>query len=234
MTKSVAELEKMLQEQLGATWSVSGLSSVKAKKNYSLYEIYVLTLVLEAATQLGAHEIEFLVWNARTKKSSLTKNPDFKTGPHNIYTDKDVYAKFLLPKRRVPLEVHLGVYCQGKSGVGHECDICVIKESAANSCRTHKKQPHHTDLVLAIESKYYTQSIRVALSREFIGLGRDLTIPYKHNIVTVNPLIVPDGVSLLNRHNINHHQRLVPELTRNRTPEINALIDRFKNILHSY
>jgi hypothetical protein len=222
-----SELEKMLQEQISATWTKSGLG-LKASKDFSLYEIFVFTLVLEAAEELGAKPI-YKKWSG-TKVIEINE-PRFITGPHTLFMDGDVFAEFRIPSRKVSYEVHLGVYYEGKSGILHECDVSVISERKATKYRRLKQNPKHRDLIAGIECKYYSQHIDIGMVREFLGLSRDLTVHAKGNLYIVNPPIVKDGDALLRRHKLTSQPSIVPTLKASRPPKVVALIDKFKTIL---
>ncbi|MCC6567533.1 MAG: hypothetical protein IT298_17385 [Chloroflexi bacterium] len=229
---SITQLEEILRDRIGHTWDTSVLTSAKAKTDYSLYELFVFTLVLEAAEELGAPPAVFKTLSGGS--AVVTSAPDFKTGPHDLWSDGDVWADLTLPGRRMPFEVHIGVCVEGKSGVPHECDVSVLRARTAERCRTSKITPKSHELVIAAECKYYAQRIGIGMAREFLGLRYDLTVPSVANHVAVNSPFVTDAQRLLYRHRVLGHDSLVPKLKSGRTPQIESLIDQCKVALQNY
>jgi len=79
-----------------------------------------------------------------------------------------------------PLEAHIGVRVQGKSGILHECDVLVLPVAEAELSRANEVAPRGTRSLIAIECKYYTGYLSLQLARGFHGLHADLGVknPY--------------------------------------------------------
>ena len=84
------------------------------------------------------------------------------------------HAELHFPSAPV-LEAHVGIYVSGKSKVNHECDVAVLDQDEANTCRGQSVHPRSSKVLLAIECKYYlSSSLGVDLGRYFLGLIDDI------------------------------------------------------------
>ncbi len=72
------------------------------------------------------------------------------------------------------LEVHLGVYVTGSSGVLHECDVLVLPAEEAALSRAQGIAPRGSQSVLIVECKYYVSNLGIGLARNFEGLRADI------------------------------------------------------------
>jgi hypothetical protein len=63
---------------------------------------------------------------------------------------------------------------QGKSRVPHECDVVVLPSSEADTYRSTNAHPRHSSIVIAAECKYYYSNLPFRLSREFLGLCKEM------------------------------------------------------------
>jgi hypothetical protein len=135
-----------------------------------IFEAYVFSLALEAARIEGAH-ISFRDVYGRTP-SIFT----FRTSPGYIFSTTQPYTHAVIdfPGRPI-LEAHIGVRVAGSSGVLHECDVAVLYQSEAATCRLNRVSPRSSKLIMGIECKFYSSTIPLGLARSFIGLGLDLS-----------------------------------------------------------
>ncbi len=59
------------------------------------------------------------------------------------------------------------------SHVMRECDVAVIEQSEAETCRRQQVPPRSHKVILAVECKFYSTPLHLHLAREFIGLTSD-------------------------------------------------------------
>lgn len=73
----------------------------------------------------------------------------------------------------------MSVRVAGRSKVLHECDVCVLHQDEAETCRNaHPPQPdpRSSKVIIAIECKFYGNPLGLGLGRAFIGLTADLSV----------------------------------------------------------
>lgn len=153
-----------------------------ASAGNDLYEAYVWTLVLEAARRQGA-TIRLV-----TRSGTLATNFYFRTAPSSIFSNLHDYCHTELRFPRAPvLEAHVGIYVSGKSKVNHECDVAVLDQDEAITCRDENVHPRSSKVLLAIECKYYlSSSLGVDLGRSFLGLIDDIYTDGRFFVSTQN------------------------------------------------
>jgi hypothetical protein len=136
-----------------------------------IYEGYAFGLVLRAATASGANIVY------RDRDGNKVSNLLFRTSPGMLYSKVHAYthAELSFPDCP-PLEVHVGVRVQGRSGVLHECDVLVLPISEAELSREREVAPRGSRSLIAIECKYYSSYIALHLARGFHGLHADLGV----------------------------------------------------------
>ena len=153
-----------------------------ASAGNDLYEAYVWTLVLEAARKQGA-TIQLM-----TRSGNPATHFHFRTSPTSIFSTLYDYchAELRFPLAPV-LEAHVGIYVSGKSKVNHECDVAVVDQEEANTCRDQNVHPRSSKVLLAIECKYYlSSSLGVDLGRSFLGLIDDIYTDGRFFVSTQN------------------------------------------------
>ena len=151
--------------------SMAASASLSAASTGSdLYEAYVWTLVLEAARREGA------TIRLMTRSGNLATHFHFRTSPTSIFSTLHDYCHAELHFPLAPvLEAHVGIYVSGKSKVNHECDVAILDQGEANTCRDQCVHPRSSKVLLAIECKYYlSSSLGVDLGRSFLGLIDDI------------------------------------------------------------
>lgn len=161
------ELLNELRMALGAAVQPS-LSAASAASD--LFEAYVLTLVLRAAEAEGATVSYF------TPTGVAAQAFVFRTSPGYIWSTTQPYTYAVLRFAGMePLEAHVGVRVAGKSGVLHEFDVCVIRQSEAETARQNRVHPRSAKVVIGVECKFYTTGLGLGLARAFIGLSSDVS-----------------------------------------------------------
>jgi len=135
-----------------------------------LFEAYVFTLLVRAAQTEGA------TVTYRSPNGSVATTFVFRTSPGYIWSTARPYTYAVLEFPQCEaLEAHLGVRVAGKSGVLHEFDVCVIRQSEADTARQNQVHPRSAKCVIGVECKFYTTPLMLALARAFIGLGTDVS-----------------------------------------------------------
>jgi hypothetical protein len=164
-------IEDDLLNQIAGTFGSAISSSLNTTSDSSdIFEAYVFSLALEAAQTEGA---------TITYRDVLGRIPTdfvFRTSPGYIFstTHNYTHAVILFPSK-APLEAHIGVRVVGKSGVLHECDVAVIEQSEAETCRRRQVPPRSSKVLIAVECKFYSTPLQLHLARAFIGLTVDLS-----------------------------------------------------------
>jgi hypothetical protein len=132
-----------------------------------LYELYIWSLVVDAARAEGA-QVQFRDVHGAIVNSNFV----FRTSPGRIFSKSHPYTHALIIFDSCPrLEAHIGIFVTGKSKVIHECDVAVIYADAATTCRVEEVHPKSTQLLLSAECKFYVQStMGVGLARSYLGL----------------------------------------------------------------
>jgi hypothetical protein len=204
------EIKRMLATiQLGTTFS--------SKSTSDIFEAYVLCLLLKAAQREGA-TIAYEDVKGKTPSSLI-----FRTSPAQIYSDKKPYCHAIIEFANKPLlEAHIGIRVSGKSKVLHECDVAVIFRDEGITCRNHSVPPRHSKLILAVECKFYTDSISLIQARAFIGLSADLKADDCFFVVNTDS---GSAEKLLAHRRNNWEHRIIPRSQN----EVSRLIALFQN-----
>jgi hypothetical protein len=163
----MSDVDDLLNEIRGLVGAVSYHS---ASDVFDVYEGYVFALIVSTASSHGATVTYEDVHGAMA--SGLL----FRTSPGQLYNTNQPYTHAIVEFSGAPaLEVHLGVYVQGTSGVLHECDVLVLPAEEAAISRAQKIAPRGNQCVLVVECKYYvTSQVGIGLARNFEGLRADV------------------------------------------------------------
>lgn len=162
---SLTDLEIAYNKYLKNTVPVS--SSGQAN---DAFEVYALSLVLQAARKEGA-TISFKTVKGTSSPSTLI----FRSSPGRIYSQADDYAFAVINfNNELNFEAHVGVYVEGLAGVVHECDVLVIGAGEGDFCRRNFVHPKKIHTILTAECKFYSGNLGISLGREFLGTTIDL------------------------------------------------------------
>jgi len=101
----------------------------------------------------------------------------FRRAPGNLWAGDFTYARCSFPGSQKELEVHLGVYVAGASGVAHECDVALLDREEAERSRAGFIHPRARGLIGALEAKHYVASPGIGVGRSFLGLAAELGNP---------------------------------------------------------
>jgi len=215
-------LDDLLNQIANTFGSTVSSSLTSASDTSDIFEAYVFCLVLEAAQTEGA----IIIY--RDVIGNTPANFIFRTSPGYIFSTNQNYthAVILFPDK-TPLEVHVGVRVVGKSGVLHECDVAVIEQSEAETCRQKQVPPRSSKVLIAVECKFYSTPLQLHLAREFIGLTTDLSV--------TKPIFVSNSSSdslekLLSGRARAWEHNLVPSAT----VEVMRLRHKFQDAFQTY
>lgn len=212
-----------LLAQIQATLSSAISPSLTTASDTSdIFEAYVFTLVVEAAETEGA---------AITYRDVDGNKPPvfvFRTSPGYIFSRNRAYTHAVIAfSEKLPLEAHVGVRVVGKSGVLHECDVAVIEQAEAETCRQRQVPPRPSKVLVAVECKFYSTPHQLNFARAFIGLTSDLS--------ATQPLFVTNSSSdsleklLSERGRIWEHN-----LTPSASVKVMRLRHKFQNAFQDY
>lgn len=149
--------------------AAGAVSYDSSSKPSDVYEGFIFSLIVATASRHGATVTYEDVHGA--KASNLV----FRTGPGHLYSDSHPFTHAVIEFDGAPaLEVHLGVYVTGASGVLHECDVLVLPAEEAALSRAQGIAPRGSQCVLIVECKYYVSNLGIGLARNFEGLRADI------------------------------------------------------------
>jgi hypothetical protein len=161
------DLLNEIQNTLGPAVSPSLTTSSDAS---DLFEAYVFSLAVQAAQTEGAN-ISY-----RDVFGNVPTSFVFRTSPGYIYSTTQAYSHaVILFQNKPPLEAHVGVRVVGKSGVLHECDVAILEQAEAETCRQRQVPPRSAKVLIAVECKFYSTPLQLHLARSFLGLLSDLS-----------------------------------------------------------
>lgn len=163
-----------------------------------LYELYILTLVIEATENLNGH-VSYEDVHGAVPQTFIAR-----TSPGYIYSTQQAYCHAVLSFPQTPrvpvLEAHIGIRVAGASGVLHECDVAVLPKAEANTCRANRVQPRHSALVLAAECKFYADALPLGMARAFIGLTADLSRDSRYFVFNLTEQTLEQYLAARARH----------------------------------
>lgn len=187
---AIDELLRDLSMSLGGR--PMSYNSVSAASD--VYEGYVFGLVLRAGVAAGGSVSFENVYGQRVGRLV------FRTSPGMLYSSVHPYAHAVLRLPGCdPLEVHVGVRVQGKSGVLHECDVLVLPAEEAILSRARHVAPRGTRSLLAVECKYYASYLSLYLARGFHGLHSDLGLKFPYFVANLRAGRIERYLSYHNR-----------------------------------
>jgi len=155
----------------------------------------------------------------------------FRTSPGNIGSRRHPYTHAVIrfPNKPV-LEYHVGIYVAGQSDVPHECDVAVLYQTEAQTCRQNPGiLPRYHKVLLGPECKFYTVNVKLALGRAFLGLVADISYRYGERYFVMNTS--SDSVAkLLAKHKRKPGHDLIP----NQAGEVTKLRSSFRDVFDSF
>jgi len=214
-------VDPVLLQQIEAAISNVGPSIGSYQSASDLFEAYVLSLVLMAARAEGA-AVAY-----RDVIGNPTQTLIFRSSPGHIYSRAQPYTHAVISfPGKDPLEAHIGIRVSGKTGVLHECDVAVIDQAEADTCRVQSVPPRSHKILLAIECKFYSTILSLGLGRAFIGLTTDISAKRTFFITNTSS----DSIErLLTGRRRDWEHNVVPSASLEVTRLTNAIQECFKS-----
>jgi len=186
-----------------------------------VFEVYVFGLILEAARR------EEAVVGYENVNGPFQGVGTFRTTPGRIWSQTAPYTHAILQfQSKLPLEVHLGVYLEGKSGRLHEADLVVLPRSEGLSCRTGRVHPKASRALCTVECKSYDTPLGIDLGRSFIGLSAEFGKEKAFFVMNQSEGTIG---RLLDEHNRNWEHSIVPPSTNDVARLIGSVQTMFKS-----
>lgn len=181
-----------------------------------IFEAYVWTLGIDAARRAGATVGYFDM--DHTPVHDLV----FRTSPSSIYLPGAFTHAEICFSGCPLLEAHIGIYVAGKSGVVHECDVAILDQAEANTCRLKNVHPRQSKVILAVECKFYSTNLRIDLGRSFLGLTEEI---HRENRYFVANTTSKNVEKMLTKHGREWETGVTPEHKKNQN-RLRALFER--------
>jgi hypothetical protein len=157
--------------ELTATVRNRAVSYNSASAAWDVYEGYAFALAIQGAVAAGGY-VHYEDRDHNQVDSLLFRSsPGMLSSKANSYTHAVIFFRDC-----PPVEAHVGVRVQGRSGVLHECDVLVLPKTEADLARSRDVAPRGARSLIAIECKYYAGHLSLHLARGFHGLHADLGV----------------------------------------------------------
>lgn len=151
---------------LGLTAARQTLQLNSAKREKA-FEVYVLSLVVEAIRRAGGHATPVGITSGNNPNSIV-----FRAAPGSIFSRTQDFAYLNSSLNGKQFELHIDVEFEGGSGATHEMDISVIDRNHADRSRQGNRNPRTP--VFVIECKFFSSSTpSIGLARALVGLVSD-------------------------------------------------------------
>jgi len=192
-----------------------------------LYEAYIFSLVIRAAVNEGAEPAQEGSLSFRDPQDNVTTELRFRRSPGQIYAASQPYTHAVIEFAGKPsLEVHVGIKAIGRLKVPRECDIAVLYRDKAIACRTQRRVPKASEIVLAIECKH-VETLDLDVASEFLGLASDLRVKEEWFFVSSSS---SEGVArMLANDRKQWHQNVLPGEPNNVNRLMYSLQSVFRN-----
>lgn len=181
-------LERLRQDIVAGKINPSRLQDIRDKLNSSvnssyksteysrtvqaeIFNAYIFSLLLKAVS----NEDGYFYY-----KDVLEETPDvltFRNTPGKIHTTTYPYTHVVVEfSKKPPLEIHLGIKIQGRSGVLQGCDLLVLYQKEADLCRLLDREPRSSQILLAINCLHSTSELTIDLIGSFLALASDIRV----------------------------------------------------------
>ena len=198
-----------------------------ATQGTDLYEAYIFSLVIRAALNEGALPEQGGALTFCDRDGQITTNLLFRRSPGQIYAATQACTHAVIEFKGKPsLEVHIGIKVMGRLKVARECDIAVLYRDRAIVCRTQRRIPKASELIIAIECKHI-EALDLDAASEFIGLTSDLRVKESWFFVSSGS---SEGVArMLANDRKEWHHNVMPGEPNNVNRLMYSLQSSFKN-----
>jgi hypothetical protein len=192
-----------------------------------LYEQYLWTLALEAARREDA-VVDF--WDVFGNRITSAASLVFRAGPGMIYSTRRpyVHARLLFPNLP-PLEAHIDIKVAGSSDVVHECDVLILSQAEAETCRRQRVLPHASKVILGIEGKLHGAEIPLREGRSFIGLTSEFQSAHLYFVSNISSPSVRKLLTAKSKRWEHNIAPTPPSFTTDEERLINAFQKTFVN-----
>ncbi len=197
MKPTTSTMLTALRAQIGRL-AAAGYSNASAVED--VYEGFVWWEVIAVARSLG--------WTLALQNVSGGVLR-LRCGPGNIYSTTPFSYACLTCLGHDPLEVHLGIAVEGRSGVAHEFDVVVLTAAGANAARAALRDPKWSDVRVHVECKVFQDKLSLGLGRAMWGLSADCRLRLKGGIAT-NAKRTDSVSALLGKHGNFYRSEVLP------------------------
>jgi hypothetical protein len=190
---------------------------------------WAIRIVIEAARHEGA-TVSF----RNVSDGPVTSDFIFRTSPGNIFSRAHAYSHAEIYFQNCPdLEAHVDIFVAGKSGIAHECDVAVLLGDEARTCRRENVRPRSSQVILAVECKFYVQSsMGIALARSFMGLTTEIMQSGRYFVAVSESERVE---SLFAHHKKNWETGVSPIDTKERPSRLRGDFEKiFRDFIRKY
>lgn len=210
--------------EIGVALSGVSASITATSAPWDAFEAYAFSLVLKAARNEGANVTLRDVYGVSPPTTFV-----FRTSPGYIGSMRQPYGYATISFEGEPtLEAHVGVRVSGSSKVLHECDVCVLLRDEADVCRRKQNaSPRSSQVILAMECKYYSTGLPIDLARSFLGLSIDIKKEDRFFVINTESTSIQ---SLLTKHGRSWSHHVVPSSVN----DIARLVGVFADVLKRY
>jgi hypothetical protein len=149
--------------------------TTRTAKEYDLYEVYLLSLVVRAARKHPGVSATFVRGDGSRPRELL-----FRRSPGAIHSKTTDFTHVVISssKHQRDLEAHVGIYVAGRSEIAHECDVALLPARVAEACRRKRRDPHYSELKLGVEAKFVSaRAVPLGYGRTFVGLAQEVRQP---------------------------------------------------------
>lgn len=166
---------KLLSDIQAALKSISATAPIltSSSKADKLYELFVLSCVVQALLKIGAR------MEARGCDDRPTTTLTFRLAPGLIYNPSSAPGFVYFEYRGKEYELQNSLRVCGRSKVRHELDVCIVQRKHAARCRVGKMDLPQPAVRFLAECKYYGSALPLHLGREFVGLCAEFAMRTK-------------------------------------------------------
>lgn len=187
-----------------------------------IYEVYVLSLVMQAVSSLGAQ------CEVRDHRDNRTSVLSVRLAPGLIYSPTTSPGYVWVSYNGNEYELHNGIRVLGMSRVLHELDVSVVKRDEATKCRANRVDPLHSRFLFLAECKFYGSRLPLHLGREYLGLIKDFRV----NIRTLISNSESDDMhTLITKHRGKENFDVSPHYQANAHRFVQWLANELRQIL---
>lgn len=218
--RNYTSLIPQIQENLAGL-----VTSLMRTENHlkNLFKFYILRIILKAAANEGATIHYQNVFDETP--GALT----FRNSASKIHGNSRPYSHVVLEfPEKPPLEIHLSVKLQGRSWVLHDTDLIILHQQEAHLCRTKKREPRPSRVILMAESKYNPSLLKLDLARSFLGLVSDLRI--RGDCYFITNTVSPAAAKLLTISRKKWEQNISPRATN----DVNRLMYSIQTVFKDF